>query len=59
MQETLIKPLDWLVEGTNSFRKLEKDLVPLIDLPKVPSYEITRDLNIIKQAEIDILSFIK
>lgn len=38
---TIIKPLEWLVETVNSYYKLEKDLVPLIDLNRESSYYIT------------------
>lgn len=37
----LIKPLEWLVETVNSYDRLEKDLVPLLGIEKLKSYEIT------------------
>ncbi|KAM3134228.1 hypothetical protein pb186bvf_013648 [Paramecium bursaria] len=48
--QVLIKPIEMLVESVNQFNKLEKDLVPLVDIDygredkgKVKAYEITQD----------------
>lgn len=45
----LTKVFEYLVEATNSFTILEKDIVPLVDLKKDPSFPITMELDWIQQ----------
>lgn len=45
----LTKVFEYLVDATNSFTILEKDIVPLVDLTKNPSFPITLDLDWIKE----------
>lgn len=46
----LQRPLEMLVDTVNGFLKLEKDLVPLIDLKKESAFEISTELSWIKEA---------
>ncbi|KAL4494234.1 hypothetical protein ABPG73_018753, partial [Tetrahymena malaccensis] len=57
--QTLMKPFDWIVESVNMFFMLEKDLVPLIDLPKLPSFQIDNQLQWIKEGQEKVLEYIK
>jgi len=41
--ETILKPMQWLVTSSNGFYKLEKDLVPLIEMDLEVSYHINED----------------
>ncbi|CAD8115295.1 unnamed protein product [Paramecium sonneborni] len=50
IQQALLKPIDLLLESVNSFNRLEKDLVPLVDIDRkkevkgrLRAYEIEND----------------
>lgn len=49
VQQTLARAFEWLVEATNSFTILEKDIVPLVDLRKEPSFPISLELDWLAQ----------
>jgi dynein heavy chain len=55
---TLTKPFEWLIETTNSFLILEKDLVPLIDIEKKVAFEISKDLEEIKEGTKKIVDYV-
>ena len=56
---TLTQPFEYLVETTNSFIVLEKDLVPLVDINKVPSYQISVELDCIREGISKITEYVK
>lgn len=45
----MMRPLEWLVDSVNSFYRLEKDLVPLVDIEKGRAYEISLEDEHIKR----------
>ncbi|CAK93776.1 unnamed protein product (macronuclear) [Paramecium tetraurelia] len=68
IQAALLKPLDLLLESVNSFNRLEKDLVPLVDIDqkkevkgRLRAYEIENDQDQIwvKWARDKILEYIE
>ena len=42
-QKFLLECIDWIVEATNKIISLEADLVPFMNIPKTPVYELTED----------------
>lgn len=42
-QKFLLECIDWIVEATNKIISLEADLVPFMNMPKTPVYELTDD----------------
>lgn len=57
--QSLNKVFEWLVEATNSFTILEKDIVPLVDLKKEPSFPISLELNWIKEGVYKVTECVK
>ena len=52
------KPLEWLVELSNSIQKLEAELVPLLEVPKEISYPITMKEDFIIAAQGKIKEYL-
>lgn len=59
IQAVLQRPLEMLVDTVNGFLKLEKDLVPLIDLKKESAFEISTELSWIKDALERVHSYLQ
>jgi len=57
--QTLTRVFEWLVEATNSFTVLEKDIVPLVDLKKEPSFQISLELEWIQEGLHKVVECIK
>ena len=56
---SLTKVFELLVDATNSFTILEKDIVPLVDLKKEPSFPISLDLDWIQEGIMKVRDCIK
>ena len=57
--QTLTRVFEWLIEATNSFTILEKDIVPLVDLRKEPSFPISADLDWIQEGIAKVVECIR
>lgn len=57
--QTLTRVFEWLVEATNSFTILEKDIVPLVDLRKEPSFPISAELDWIQEGNWKVVECIR
>ena len=43
VEEVLLSPFDTLETISQSFNKIERDLIPLLNLESVPSYPLTKE----------------
>ncbi len=55
----LLSPFDTLETISNSFNKIERDLIPLLNLESVPSYPLTKDDPVLMEPSSYIVEFIK
>ena len=56
--EVLQQPIVQICETSESFIKMEKDLVPLIDVPKKSVFLCNSEIEIVKKANDDVKIFI-
>ena len=59
MEETLLMPFDILERVSGSFNKIEKELIPLLNLESVPSYPLKKDDKVLNDPCDEVISLIK
>lgn len=53
-EKLLLGCIDWIKDSTNRIINLETDLVPFMNIPKTPVYELTEESEVILQAKQQI-----
>lgn len=59
VEEVLLLPFEQLETISGSFNKIEKELIPLLNMDSVPSYPITRDDPVLSEPADEVISVIK
>lgn len=59
VEEVLLLPFEQLEHITSSFNKIEKELIPLLNLDSVPSYPITRDDPVLSEPSDEVIGVVK
>lgn len=59
VEEVLLMPFETLEKISGSFNKIEKELIPLLNLDSVPSYPITRDDSVLSEPTDEIIANVR
>lgn len=59
VEELLLLPFEQLEHISSNFNKIEKELIPLLNLDSVPSYPLTRDDPVLSEPSDEIIGMVK